>query len=131
MSDIELCPVQCFKAPLLQDHPGLAAPRAAGSQLCVKSHNIRNSFSSVPQNQRFLSNRWLLLGLWTLGSQETTSLLHTLGNWASSSTFENHYQQRNQRAQVDFITTTTSTTTVLSEPMDQFFGAPDDFSGLA
>ncbi|KAG1084349.1 hypothetical protein G6F42_021820 [Rhizopus arrhizus] len=46
MSDIELCPVQCFKAPLLQDHPGLAAPRAAGSQLCVKSHNIRAPLSS-------------------------------------------------------------------------------------
>ncbi|CEP15474.1 hypothetical protein, partial, partial [Parasitella parasitica] len=49
----------------------------------------------------------------------------TLGNWAYSSTFENHYQ-RNQMAQVDF------TSTVLSEPPDQFYDASDDLdSGSA
>ncbi|CAO0803490.1 unnamed protein product [Mucor circinelloides] len=36
-SDVELCPVQCFKA--LRDHPGLAS-RPSGSQLFVKSHLI-------------------------------------------------------------------------------------------
>ncbi|KAG1080999.1 hypothetical protein G6F42_023122 [Rhizopus arrhizus] len=36
-SDVELCPVQCFKA--LRDHPGLAS-RPSGAQLFVKSHLI-------------------------------------------------------------------------------------------
>ncbi|KAK4514797.1 uncharacterized protein ATC70_002402 [Mucor velutinosus] len=42
-SDIELCPVQCFKA--LRAHPGLAS-RPPGSQLFVKSHLIQQPLSS-------------------------------------------------------------------------------------
>jgi hypothetical protein len=43
-----------------------------------------------------------------------------LGNWASSSTFQNHYQ-RNQMTMVDF------TSTVLSGDVEEFYDAFDFF----
>ncbi|KAL9541729.1 hypothetical protein PS6_010174 [Mucor atramentarius] len=135
MSDIELCPVRCFKA--LQDHPGLAA-HAAGSQFFVKSHNILAPLSSSTIFTWLLHKEFIQLctsepkvSIRSLASSRALELgvsrdhiVITLGNWASSSTFQNHYQ-RNQMAHVGF------TSTVLSEPMDQFFDAPDEFSGSA
>ncbi|KAG1156093.1 hypothetical protein G6F37_007931 [Rhizopus arrhizus] len=47
----------------------------------------------------------------------------TMGNWAQSTTFQNHYQ-RNHMAQVNF------TTTVLSSNDEEFFDAADTFMSL-
>ncbi|KAI8067026.1 uncharacterized protein B0P05DRAFT_589775 [Gilbertella persicaria] len=133
-SDFELCPVQCFK--FLRDHPVLAA-RPSGSQLFVKSHLIHQSLSSSTIStwlhrdfikrctsepnvsiRAMASSRALDLGI-------PKDHIVTLGNWASSATFENHYQ-RNQMTQVDF------TSTILSDPPDQYFDASDKFfSGSA
>ncbi|KAK4514699.1 uncharacterized protein ATC70_002301 [Mucor velutinosus] len=129
-SDIELCPVQGFKA--LHDHSGLAS-RPPGSQLFVKSHLIQQSLSSSTISS------WLHRDFIALCTSEPNVSIRSLaysrvldlgvsrddivilGNWTSSSTIENHYQ-RNQMAQVDF------TSTVLSDPLDQFFDAHEDFS---
>ncbi|KAF1801995.1 hypothetical protein FB192DRAFT_1471656 [Mucor lusitanicus] len=129
-SDIELCLVQCFKA--LRDHPGLAS-RPSGSQLFVKSHIITQPLSSSTIST-WLHREFIRLctsepnvSIRSLASSRALDLgvsrdhIVTLGNWASSSTFERHYQ-RNQMAQVDF------TSTVLPDPVDQFFDAQDEFS---
>src|SRR6478735_9679626 len=47
----------------------------------------------------------------------------TMGNWAQSTTFQNHYQ-RNHMAQVNF------TITVLSGNDEEFFDAADTFMSL-
>jgi len=129
-SDIELCPVQGFKA--LHDHSGLAS-RPPGSQLFVKSHLIQQPLSSSTISS-WLHRDFIALctsepnvSIRSLASSRALDLgvsrddIVTLGNWTSSSTFENHYQ-RNQMAQVDF------TSTVLSDSLDQFFDAHEDFS---
>lgn len=129
-SDVELCPVQCFKA--LRDHPGLAA-RPSGSQLFVKSNLIDQPLSSSTLST-WLHREFIQLctaepgiSIRSLASSRALDLgvskdhIVTLGNWASSSTFEQHYQ-RNQMAQIDF------TSTVLSDPIDHFFDANEDFS---
>ena len=129
-SDAELCPVQCFKA--LRDHPGLAS-RSPGSQLFVKSHIIQQPLSSstistwLHRNFIALCTSEPNVSIRSLASSRALDLgvsrdnIVTLGNWTSSTTFENHYQ-RNQMAQVDF------TTTVLADPLDQFYDASDNFS---
>lgn len=129
-SDVELCPVHCFKA--LRDHPGLAA-RPSGSQLFVKSNLIDQPLSSSTLST-WLHREFIQLctaepgiSIRSLASSRALDLgvskdhIVTLGNWASSSTFEQHYQ-RNQMAQIDF------TSTVLSDPIDHFFDANEDFS---
>ncbi|CEP09372.1 hypothetical protein, partial, partial [Parasitella parasitica] len=129
-SDVELCPVECFKA--LRDHPGLVS-RLPGSKLFVKSHIIQQPLSSstistwLHRNFIALCTSEPNVSIRSLASSRALDLgvsrdhIVTLGNWASSSTFENHYQ-RNQMAQVDF------TSTVLSDPLDQFYDAQDNFS---
>lgn len=105
-SDVELCPVQCFKA--LRDHPGLAA-RPSGSQLFVKSNLIDQPLSSSTLST-WLHREFIQLctaepgiSIRSLASSRALDLgvskdyIVTLGNWASSSTFEQHYQ-RNQMA---------------------------------
>ncbi|KAL7315730.1 hypothetical protein PS15m_004910 [Mucor circinelloides] len=112
-TDGELCPVQCFKA--LRDHPALSS-RPSGSKLFVKSNNIHQALSASSTMSSWLhpSSRALDLGV----SRENIVALGN--NWASSDTFINHYQ-RNHMAQIDF------TSTVLSEPTDEFYDASTDF----
>ncbi|CEP10240.1 hypothetical protein [Parasitella parasitica] len=127
---MELCPVQCFKA--IRDHPSLAS-RPPGSQLFVKSNLIHQPLTSSTISS-WLHRSFIALctsepnvSIRSLASSRALDLgvarenIVTLGNWTSSSTFENHYQ-RNQMAQVDF------TSTILSDPVDQFYDATDDFS---
>ncbi|KAI8047161.1 uncharacterized protein B0P05DRAFT_481977, partial [Gilbertella persicaria] len=122
--------VQCFKA--LRDHPGLAS-RPPGSQLFVKSHIIQQSLSSSTIST-WLHRSFIALctsepnvPIRSLASSRALDLgvsrdnIATLGNWASSSTFEHHHQC-NQMAKVDF------TTTVLSDSPDRFYDANDDFA---
>ncbi|KAL9542787.1 hypothetical protein PS6_009627 [Mucor atramentarius] len=130
-SDVELCPVQCFKA--LRNHPPGLASRPSGSQLFAKSHLIQQPLSSSTisswQHRHFIAlcTSELNVSIRSLASSRALDLgvsrdrIVTLGNWASSSTFENHYQ-RNQMAHVDF------TPTILSDPVDQFFDASEAFS---
>ncbi|KAG1143706.1 hypothetical protein G6F37_006510 [Rhizopus arrhizus] len=129
--DQELCPVQCFKA--LRDHPDLQA-HPTNSTLFIKSNNIRQSLSASTLSS------WLHRELISLSTSESRVSIHsltsfraldqgipmdhivTLGNWVSSSTFQDHYQ-RNQMAMIDF------TSTVLSGSNDdEFFDASDNFS---
>ncbi|CEP09069.1 hypothetical protein [Parasitella parasitica] len=130
-SDIELSPVQCFKA--LQDHPALAS-RPSGSQLFVKSNLINQPLSSSTISS-WLHEEFIQLctsesnvSVRSLASSRASDSgisrdnIVALGNWASSETFVRHYQ-RNQMAHVDF------TSTVLSS-QDEFFDANDSFGTL-
>ena len=127
-SNIELCPVHCFTA--LRDHPSLAS-RPADSHLFVKSHIIsqplssstlsswlHREFISLSTNEPRVSIRSLASSR-ALDQGVSIDNIVSLGNWASSSTFQDHYQ-RNQMATVDF------TSTVLSGSFeDEFFDASD------
>jgi hypothetical protein len=130
-SDPELCPVQCFKA--LRDHPDLHA-RPANSQLFIKSNNIQQPLSASTLSSWLhrecisLSTKESRVSIRSLASSRAldqgVSIDHitTLGNWASASTFQEHYQ-RNQMAMIDF------TSTVLSGSNDdEFFDAQDNFT---
>lgn len=127
-TDIELCPVRCFSA--LRDHSSLAS-RSVDSHLFVKSH-----IPSQPLSSSTLSS-WLHREFISLSTSESRVTMRSLassraldqgvsidnivslGNWASSSTFQDHYR-RNQMATVDF------TSTVLSGSFeDEFFDASD------
>jgi hypothetical protein len=129
-TDIELCPVECFKA--LQGHPELR-PRPQDSQLFIKSNNIsqplsshtlsswlHREFISLCTNEPGVSIRSLASSR-ALDQGVSIDNIVALGNWASSSTFQNHYQ-RNQMAMVDF------TSTVLSGDVEEFYDAFDSFS---
>jgi len=130
-TDPELCPIECFKA--VRDHPALIF-RPSGSNLFVKSNNIHQPLSSYTLSS-WLHRHFIALcttesgvSIRSLASSRALDLgvsrdnIVTLGNWATSSTFVNHYQ-RNQMANVDF------TSTVLSAPsQDEFFDAMDSFS---
>ena len=98
--DIELCPVECFKA--LQMHPSLAA-RPERSQLFVKSHLISHplssstlsswlhrEFISLSTNESRVSIRSLASSR-ALDQGVSMENIASLGNWASSSTFQEHY----------------------------------------
>ncbi|KAI8079703.1 uncharacterized protein B0P05DRAFT_469915 [Gilbertella persicaria] len=99
-SDIELCPVQCFKA--LRDHPGLAS-RPSGSQLFVKSNLINQPLSSstisswlhkefiqLCTSESNVSVRSLASSR-ALDSGISRDNIVALGKWASSETFVRHY----------------------------------------
>ncbi|CEP14562.1 hypothetical protein [Parasitella parasitica] len=129
-TDMELCPVQFFKA--ICDHPNLAS-RPPGSQLFVKSNLIHQPLTSSTISS-WLHRSFIALctsepnvSIRSLASSRTFDLgvarenTITLSNWTSSSTFKNHYQ-RNRMAQVDF------TSTILSDLVNQFYDATDDFS---
>ncbi|KAG1534397.1 hypothetical protein G6F51_012118 [Rhizopus arrhizus] len=135
-SDNELCPVQCFKA--LRDHPAMRS-RREDFLLFVKSNNIHPPLSSSTISS------WLHRGFISLCTSESGVSLRslassraldlgvsrddivTLGNWASSDTFTQHYQ-RNHMANVDVD----FTSVVLSGVEDDdFFDAQDSFSGSA
>ncbi|CEP06982.1 hypothetical protein, partial, partial [Parasitella parasitica] len=130
-SDIELCPVECFKA--VSSHPVLVN-RPTSSQLFVNSNNIHQPLGSSTISS-WLHREFISLctnetgvNIRSLASSRALDLgvsrenIVALGNWASSSTFVNHYQ-RNQMASVDF------TSTVLSGSVqDEFFDASEFFS---
>ncbi|KAI9311323.1 hypothetical protein BX666DRAFT_1868151 [Dichotomocladium elegans] len=122
--------LRCFTA--LRDHPGLTS-RPPGSTLFVKSNNVHLPLSAATLSS-WLHRDFIALctsepgvTIWSLASSRALDLgvpmdhIVTLGNWASSATFTNHYR-RNQMAQVDF------TSTILSDSHDQFFDATDEFS---
>ncbi|KAG0732294.1 hypothetical protein G6F62_012882 [Rhizopus arrhizus] len=111
--------------------------RREDSPLFVKSNNIQQPLSSSTISS------WLHRGFISLCTSESGVSLRslassraldlgvsrddivTLGNWASSDTFTQHYQ-RNHMANVDF------TSVVLSGVEDdEFFDAQDSFSGSA
>ncbi|KAG0780590.1 hypothetical protein G6F16_012240 [Rhizopus arrhizus] len=129
--DLELCPVQCFKA--LRDHPALQA-RPTHSNLFVKSNKINQPLSASTIST-WLHREFISLctdepgvSIQSLASSRALDYgisldnIVALGNWASSDTFVRHYQ-RNQMAEVDF------TSTVLSS-QDEFFDANDSFDTL-
>ncbi|KAG2228482.1 hypothetical protein INT48_008098, partial [Thamnidium elegans] len=126
-TDIELCPVRCFKA--LRDHSSLAS-RSDDSHLFVKSHIpsqplsstlstwLHREFISLSTSESRVTMRSLASSR-ALDKGVSIDNIVSLGNWASSSTFQDHYR-RNQMATVDF------TSTVLSGSFeDKFFDASD------
>jgi hypothetical protein len=130
-SDQGLCRVQYFKA--LRDHPDLQA-RPANSQLFIKSDNIRQLlsastlFSWLHREFISLSTSELRVSIRSLMSSRAldqgVSMDHimTLGNWALSGAFQDHYQL-NQIAMIDF-----TTTVIAVSNDDEFFDASDNFS---
>lgn len=131
-TDHELCPIKCFKA--VRGHPALIfCP--SGSNLFVKSNNIHQPLSSSTLFS-WLHRHFIALcttesgvSIRSLASSRALDLgvsrddIVTPGNWATSSTFVNHYQRNQMANVVDF------TSTVLSAPsQDEFFDAMDSFS---
>ncbi|KAF1806212.1 hypothetical protein FB192DRAFT_1425568 [Mucor lusitanicus] len=108
--------------------------RPSSAQLFVKSNHIHQPLSSSTLSS-WLHREFISLctnepgiTIRSLASSRALDLgvsrenIVALGNWASSSTFVNHYQ-RNQMATVDF------TFTVLSGSVqDEFYDASDSFS---
>ncbi len=123
----EICPVRCFSA--LHDHPGLTN-RPADSLLFVKSSIVRQPISASTISS------WLHRDFIALSTSESRVSIRSLassaamdngvdlqdivslGNWASATTFKNHYQ-RDHMAQVEF------TSTMLSSMVleDEFYDA--------
>ncbi|KAG0752082.1 hypothetical protein G6F24_013815 [Rhizopus arrhizus] len=130
--NVERCPVRCFLA--LRDHPTLAH-RPLGSQLFVKSNNIHQHVTAATISTWLhrdfisLSTKESRINIRSLASSRALDQgvpmedIVTMGNWAQSTTFQNHYQ-RNHMAQVNF------TTTVLSGNDEEFFDAADTFMSL-
>lgn len=130
-SDIELCPMECFRA--VSSHP-VRVNRPTSAQLFVNSNNshqpLASSTISSCLHREFISLCTDEPGV-TIRSLASCRALDlgvsrenivALGNWASSNTFVNHYQ-RNQMANVDF------TSTVLSGSVqNEFYDASDSFS---
>jgi hypothetical protein len=127
-SDVELCPVQCFKA--IKDHPSLST-RPTGSNLFVKSNLIQQPLSAstlltwLHRDFISLSTTELRVTIRSLASSRALAQgvslddILSLGNWASSSTFQDRYQ-RNQMANVNFTSTVlpAPATEKLSDAMD-------------
>ncbi|KAG2215915.1 hypothetical protein INT46_004171 [Mucor plumbeus] len=112
-SDVEICLVQCFKA--LKDHPVLST-RPTGSNLFVNSNLIQqplpastlltwlhHDFISLSTTESRITIRSLASSR-ALAQGVSLDGILSLGNWASSSTFQDHYQ-RNQMANVNFTST--------------------------
>ncbi|KAI8327859.1 hypothetical protein BC941DRAFT_364311, partial [Chlamydoabsidia padenii] len=114
-------------------HPALVN-RPTSAQLFVNSNNIHQPLVSATISS-WLHREFISLctnetgvSIRSLASSRALDLgvsrenIVALGNWASSSTFVNHYQ-RNQMASVDF------TSTVLSGSVqDEFYDASESFS---
>jgi hypothetical protein len=130
-NDLELCPIQCFKA--FRDHPDFQR-RPTNSHLFVKLNNIHEpltastlsswlhrEFISLSTSESRVSIRSLASSK-ALDQDVAIDHIVTLGNWATSGTFKEHHQ-RNQMSRVDFTSTVFS-----SSNENEFFDATDDFS---
>ena len=137
----ELCPVQCFLA--IRDHPHLTG-RSRDTALFINSKNFKtpicastlsswlhHHFISLVTSEKGVSIRSLASSR-ALDQGVAMQDILSLGNWASSDTFQNHYQ-RNQMARIDFTTTVLSSGTSLdttSPTDDEYFDAENSF-GMA
>lgn len=127
-TDPELCPVVCFLA--LRNHPQVPS-RPIDSLLFVKPSLLRtcspiasSTISSwLHRNFISLSTSESRVSIRSLASSQAFDSgvdlqdITSLGNWASSTTFTNHYQ-RNHMAKIDFTSKLLTSSVIPEEDQD-------------